>query len=298
LKISKKLEFLAKYKTPKRYDKLMNDKIINWNVDPEIFWITETFPLKYYGLLFITGLLLSFYIAKRIYEKENIPFKRLEKLSTYIFFGILLGARLGHCLFYEPAYYFQNPLEIFLPIKKIGESYQFIGFQGLASHGGTIGVLIAIGLYCKKYKTSFLWVLDRIAIVAPITAAFIRFGNFMNSEIYGKPTNGNWGIVFQKDDLIPRHPTQLYEAFSYLLIFVIVISVYKHRSREKPNGFILGVLLILLFLARFIIEFFKENQVGFENDMTINMGQILSLPFILLGLILVFKKNKITKDKY
>ena len=276
----------------------MNDKIINWNVDPEIFWITETFPLKYYGLLFITGLLLSFYIAKRIYEKENIPFKRLEKLSTYIFFGILLGARLGHCLFYEPAYYFQNPLEIFLPIKKIGESYQFIGFQGLASHGGTIGVLIAIGLYCKKYKTSFLWVLDRIAIVAPITAAFIRFGNFMNSEIYGKPTNGNWGIVFQKDDLIPRHPTQLYEAFSYLLIFVIVISVYKHRSREKPNGFILGVLLILLFLARFIIEFFKENQVGFENDMTINMGQILSLPFILLGLILVFKKNKITKDKY
>ena len=276
----------------------MNDKIINWNVDPEIFWITETFPLKYYGLLFITGLLLSFYIAKRIYEKENIPFKRLEKLSTYIFFGILLGARLGNCLFYEPAYYFQNPLEIFLPIKKIGESYQFIGFQGLASHGGTIGVLIAIGLYCKKYKTSFLWVLDRIAIVAPITAAFIRFGNFMNSEIYGKPTNGNWGIVFQKDDLIPRHPTQLYEAFSYLLIFVIVISVYKHRSREKPNGFILGVLLILLFLARFIIEFFKENQVGFENDLSLNMGQLLSLPFILLGLILVFKKNKITKDKY
>ncbi len=269
----------------------MNNKIINWNVDSEIFWITETFPLKYYGLLFITGLLLSFYIAKRIYQIENIPFEKLEKLSTYIFIGILLGARLGHCLFYEPSYYFQNPLEIFLPITKIEGSYKFIGFQGLASHGGTIGVLIAIGLYCKKYKTNFLWVLDRIAIAAPITAAFIRFGNFMNSEIYGKPTNGNWGIVFQKNDLIPRHPTQLYEAFSYILIFVIILSIYKYRSREKPNGFILGVLLILVFLARFIIEFFKENQVGFENDMIINMGQILSLPFILVGLTLMLLKN-------
>jgi len=271
----------------------MNEKIINWNVDAELFWITETFPLKYYGLFFITGLLLAFYIVKRIYEKENIPFERLEKLSTYIFIGILLGARLGHCLFYDPSYYFQNPLEICLPIKKIGESYKFIGFQGLASHGGTIGVFIAIGMYCKKYKVNFLWVVDRIAIATPITAAFIRLGNFMNSEIYGKPTNGNWGVIFQKDDLIPRHPTQLYEAFSYILIFFIVISIYKYRSREKPNGFIFGVFLILLFLARFIIEFFKENQVSFENDMAINMGQVLSLPFILIGFVFMFmKKNK------
>lgn len=266
----------------------MNEKIINWNVDPEIFWITETFPLKYYGLFFISGLLLAFYIVKRIYEKENIPFERLEKLSTYIFIGTLLGARLGHCLFYDPSYYFQNPLEIFLPISKIGESYKFIGFQGLASHGGTLGVFIAIAMYCKKHKTNFLWVLDRIAIAAPITAAFIRFGNFMNSEIYGKPTNGNWGVIFQKDDLIPRHPTQLYEAFSYILIFLILISIYKHRSKGNSNGFIFGVLLVLLFLARFIIEFFKENQVTFEDDMTINMGQILSLPFIIIGFVFIF----------
>ncbi|WP_111306910.1 prolipoprotein diacylglyceryl transferase [Confluentibacter sediminis] len=269
----------------------MNEGIINWNLDPVIYWITDSFPLKYYGLLFITGLLLANYVEKRIYIKENIPIENLEKLFIYIVIGTILGARLGHCLFYDPAYYFQNPMEILLPIKKIGDSYKFIGFMGLASHGGTIGVLIAIGIYCKKNKTNFLWVLDRIAIVAPIAAAFIRLGNFMNSEIYGKPTDGNWGVIFQKDDLIPRHPSQLYEAFSYILIFGILILIYKKGIKEKPNGLILGVFLVLLFSARFIIEFFKENQVGFENGMAINMGQILSIPFIIVGLILIFTKK-------
>ena len=268
----------------------MNDRIITWNLDPTIYWITETFPLKYYGLFFVTGILLAHYVEKRIYAKENIPIENLEKLFIYVVIGIVLGARLGHCLFYDPSYYFENHLEILLPIKKIGDSYQFIGFQGLASHGGGIGTLIAIGIYCKKYKTNFLWVLDKIAIVAPIVAAFIRFGNFMNSEIYGKPTNGSWGVIFQKDDLIPRHPTQLYEAFSYLLIFGILMLIYKNK-KEKSNGLILGVALVLIFLARFIIEFFKENQVGFEDGMTINMGQILSIPFIVVGLVLIFMKK-------
>ncbi|NMH89600.1 prolipoprotein diacylglyceryl transferase [Flavivirga algicola] len=268
----------------------MNDGIINWNLDPVIYWITETFPLKYYGLFFITGILLAHYVEKRIYDKENIPIENLEKLFIYVVVGIVLGARLGHCLFYDPSYYFENPLEILLPIKKIGDSYQFIGFQGLASHGATMGVLIAIGIYCKNYKTNFLWVLDKIAIVAPIVAAFIRFGNFMNSEIYGKPTNGNWGVVFQRDDLIPRHPTQLYEAFSYLIIFGILMLIYKNR-KEKSNGLILGVALVLIFLARFLIEFFKENQVDFESEMLINMGQVLSIPFIIIGLILIFVKK-------
>ncbi|MCP5061963.1 MAG: prolipoprotein diacylglyceryl transferase [Ignavibacteriae bacterium] len=270
----------------------MNDGIINWNVDPEIFWITDTFPLKYYGLLFVFGIFLAYYVLKRLYEKETIPVEHLEKLFIYVVVGILLGARLGHCLFYEPSYYFQNPLEILLPIKKIGDSYQFIGFQGLASHGGTIGVLIAIGIYCKKFNTNFLWVLDRIALVGPITGAFIRLGNLMNSEIYGKPTNGNWGVIFQRDDLIPRHPTQLYEAFAYLLIFVILMYIYKKNSKERPNGLILGVSLVLVFFARFIIEFFKENQVGFESGMLINMGQILSVPFIVIGLILILTRKK------
>lgn len=269
----------------------MKDGIINWNVDPVIFWITDSFPLKYYGLFFITGILLAHYVAKRIYIKENIPIENLEKLFIYVVIGILLGARLGHCLFYDPSYYFANPVEILLPIKKIGDSFQFIGFQGLASHGGTIGVLIAIGIYCKKNKINFLWVLDKIAIAAPIVAAFIRLGNFMNSEIYGKPTNGNWGVIFQRDDLVPRHPTQLYESFSYLIIFVILLLIYK-KGKQKTNGLILGVALVLIFLARFIIEFFKENQVGFESEMLINMGQILSIPFMIIGLILIFVKKK------
>ncbi|MFD2588099.1 prolipoprotein diacylglyceryl transferase [Croceitalea marina] len=269
----------------------MNDRIINWNLDPVIYWITDSFPLKYYGILFATGILLAHYVAKRIYIKENVPIENLEKLFIYVVVGIVLGARLGHCFFYEPSYYFENPLEILLPIKKIGDAYQFIGFQGLASHGGGIGTLIAIGIYCKKYKTKFLWVLDRIAIVTPIVAVFIRLGNFMNSEIYGKPTNGNWGVIFQRDDLIPRHPTQLYEAFSYLLIFGVLIFSYKKMVKEKSNGLIFGLLLVLVFSARFIIEFFKENQVGFENEMVINMGQILSIPFIIVGLILIFIKK-------
>lgn len=271
----------------------MNDRIINWNVDPVIYWLTDTFPLKYYGLLFITGLLIALQVEKLIFKKENIPVERLDKLFIYIVIGIVLGARLGHCFFYEPSYYFRHPIEILLPIKKIGETYKFIGFQGLASHGGTLGALIAIGIYCRKYKTNFLWILDRIAIVSPIVAAFIRFGNFMNSEIYGKPTNGNWGVIFQRDDLIPRHPTQLYEAFSYILIFILLMLTYRKRgNKEKSNGLFLGLTLVLIFLARFIIEFFKENQVGFENGMPLNMGQLLSIPFIIIGLVLTIMRIK------
>ena len=270
----------------------MNDRIINWNLDPTIYWITDTFPLKYYGLFFVTGILLAHYVAKQIYIKENIPIENLEKLFIYVVVGIVLGARLGHCLFYDPSYYFANPLEILLPIKKIGDSYQFIGFQGLASHGGGIGTLIAIGIYCKKYKTNYLWILDKIAIATPIVAVFIRLGNFMNSEIYGKPTNGSWGVVFQRDDLIPRHPTQLYEAFAYLLTFGILMFTYKKMTNKKSNGLIFGLLLVLVFSARFIIEFFKANQVDFENGMIINMGQILSIPFVIVGLILIFMKKR------
>lgn len=270
----------------------MIDKIINWNVDPVIYWLTDTFPLKYYGLLFAIGLMIGYLIVKRIYEKENIPIENLEKLSTFIVLGTLLGARLGHCLFYDFSYYSQNLIEIFVPIKKVGETYKFIGFQGLASHGGAIGVLASIIIYSKKHKTNLLWILDRIAIAVPVAGAFIRFGNFMNSEIYGKPTNGNWGVIFQQDDSIPRHPTQLYEASAYLLIFGILLFLYNSKKVRTPNGIIFGFFLVLLFSARFLIEFFKENQVNFENEMTINMGQVLSIPFILTGLIVIFLKRK------
>ncbi|MDR7211229.1 prolipoprotein diacylglyceryl transferase [Flavobacterium piscis] len=266
--------------------------IVNWNVDPVIFRITDTFPLKYYGAFFATGLLLGFYLVRNIYKKENASLESLDNLLIYVIVGTVFGARLGHCFFYEPGYFFQHPIEILLPIQKINGAYQFVGFQGLASHGGTIGVLIAILLYCRKYKVKLLWILDRLAVAVPITAAFIRLGNFMNSEIYGKPTNGNWGVVFERDDLIPRHPTQLYEAFSYLLIFGILFIMFKSEKIKQRNGLIFGCFLTLLFLARFIIEFFKENQESFENNMIINMGQILSIPFILIGLTLIIRKSK------
>jgi len=272
--------------------------ILNWNVDPVIFWITDTFPLKYYGALFASGLLLGFYFVRNIYKKENVSLENLDSLLIYVVVGTILGARLGHCFFYEPDYFFQHPIEILLPIQKINGAYQFVGFQGLASHGGTIGVLIAILLYCRKYKVKLLWILDRMAIAVPITAAFIRFGNFMNSEIYGKPTNGNWGVVFQRDDLIPRHPTQLYEAFSYLLIFGILFFMFKSEKIKQTSGIIFGCFLTLLFLARFIIEFFKENQEAFENNMLINMGQILSIPFILIGLTLIIWKSKAKNNTF
>ncbi|MGO4772647.1 prolipoprotein diacylglyceryl transferase [Flavobacterium sp. W22_SRS_FK3] len=270
--------------------------VLNWNVDPVIVMITDSFPLKYYGALFACGLLLGYYIVRNIYKKENVSLENLDTLLIYVIVGTILGARLGHCLFYEPAYFFEHPIEILLPIQKINGAYAFVGFQGLASHGGTIGVLIAMILYCRKYKVKFFWLLDRMAIGVPVTGAFIRFGNFMNSEIYGKPTDGSWGVVFQRDDLIRRHPTQLYEAFAYLLICGILLCMYKWESIRKANGLIFGSFLTMLFLARFIIEFFKENQESFENDMMINMGQILSIPFILIGLVLVVWKLKTRKE--
>lgn len=272
----------------------MIDKIVYWDVDPVIFWLTDTFPLKYYGFLFVTGLLLGYLIVKNIYKKEDIPLEQLDSLLTYIVLGTIIGARLGHCLFYQPDYFLDHPLEIILPIQKINGAYKFIGYQGLASHGGAIGVLIAIMIYCRKYKVNLLWILDKVAIAIPVTGAFIRFGNFMNSEIYGKPTNGNWGVVFVQDDLIPRHPTQLYEAFSYLLIALALFIIYNKTQISKTKGIMFGFFLILLFSARFVIEFFKENQVGFENSMILNMGQLLSIPFVLSGVLLIYlKKRKI-----
>jgi phosphatidylglycerol:prolipoprotein diacylglycerol transferase len=270
----------------------MENGILNWNVDPVIFWITNTFPLKYYGALFAIGILLGYYIVRKIYKSENQPVENLDSLLIYVIVGTILGARLGHCFFYEPAYFLQHPIEILLPIQKINGVYQFVGYQGLASHGGTIGVLTALFLYCKKFKVGLLWLLDRASIAVPVTGAFIRLGNFMNSEIYGKPTDGSWGVVFQRDDLLPRHPTQLYEAFTYLMIFVVLYKMYRSETIRSKNGLLFGYFLALLFTARFLIEFFKENQESFENDMLINMGQILSIPFVLIGLGLIFWKCK------
>ncbi|SHJ32269.1 prolipoprotein diacylglyceryl transferase [Aquimarina spongiae] len=270
---------------------------IEWNVDPEIIKLFGIFPLKYYGLLFLTGIILSYTLVKYMYQTEKVPVKDLEKLSTYLFVGIFAGMRLGHCLFYDFEYFSQHPLEIFLPFQIVDGTWHFTGFTGLASHGGSIGAIIAVFLYVYKYKAPLFWILDRIAMVAPVTGAFIRFGNFMNSEIYGKPTDGNYGVIFVRDDLIARHPTQLYEAFSYLIIFGIVWYLYQKTNLKNRKGVLFGLVIALVFIMRFIIEFYKENQVAFEDAMALNMGQWLSIPFILCGLVLLvfgLRKNKVT----
>ncbi|SDC44774.1 prolipoprotein diacylglyceryl transferase [Williamwhitmania taraxaci] len=272
---------------------------INWNIDPEIIKLFGVFSIRYYSLLFLTGLFLGYYIVKRIYIKENLPIEKLEKLAIFIFIGTIVGARFGHCLFYEPEYYFKQPLEIILPFRwDAGGRFEFTGFQGLASHGGAIGVLTAIVLYCKKYHTNFLWVLDKVAIATPVTGAFIRFGNFMNSEIIGEPTGSNYGIVFQRVDLLPRHPTQLYEAFLYLTIFLVLYRIYSNQKTKRQNGYVFGLFLVLLFGARFILEFLKINQVDFENGMILNMGQLLSIPFILSGIgLIIWKRTPVHNSK-
>ncbi|GAA4273449.1 prolipoprotein diacylglyceryl transferase [Aquimarina gracilis] len=270
---------------------------LEWNVDPEIIKLFGIFPLKYYGLLFLSGIILSYNIVKHVFKSESVPLKDLEKLSTYLFVGIFVGMRLGHCLFYDFDYFSKHPLEMFLPFQIIDGKWSFTGFTGLASHGGSIGAILAVILFSVKNKTPLLWIFDRIAMVAPVTGAFIRLGNFMNSEIYGKPTDGSYGVVFMRDDLIPRHPTQLYEAFSYLLIFALVWYLYKKTNFKNYKGALFGIVLSIVFTARFIIEFFKENQVAFEDTMTLNMGQWLSIPFVLCGiafLIYGIQKNKLT----
>ena len=257
---------------------------IHWNPDPVIIKIFGI-SIRYYGLLFVSGLILCISILRWIFKRENIPSENLEKLSIYGTIGIMVGARLGHCLFYEPSYYLSHPLEMILPITFLHDGgVKFIGYQGLASHGGALGLLIALYFYSWKTKHSMIDTIDLIAVVAALGSGFIRLANFMNSEIIGMPTTKPWGIIFDRVDNIPRHPAQLYEAISYFLIFAIMIFLYKTQREKLKNGFFFGLVLVLIFTARFIIEFVKENQVGFEDGMTFNMGQLLSLPYIFVGL--------------
>jgi phosphatidylglycerol---prolipoprotein diacylglyceryl transferase len=257
---------------------------IHWNLDPEIINIFGI-SIRYYGLLFVSGLILCIYILGWIYKRENIPSENLEKLTIYGMIGIIAGARLGHCLFYETSYYLSHPLEMILPITFPPDGgIKFTGYQGLASHGGVLGLLIALYVYSRKTKHSMIDTIDLIAIVSGLSFGFIRLGNFMNSEIIGMPTTKPWGVIFERVDNLTRHPAQLYEAISYFIIFAFMMILYnKSRDRFK-NGFFFGLGSVLFFTARFIIEFVKEDQVGFEEGMTFNMGQLLSLPYIAVGI--------------
>ena len=257
---------------------------INWNPNPEIINILGI-SLRYYSLLFVGGIILCITVLRWIFKKEQLPEANLEKLSIYGIIGILLGARLGHCLFYEPFYYFAHPLEIILPVKFLSDGgIEFTGYQGLASHGGALGLIVALYLYSRKTKHSMLNIIDLIAVVAALGGAFIRLANIMNSEIVGMPTQKPWAFVFERLDSIPRHPAQLYEALSYFVIFAFMLLLYKKKRMQLKNGVFFGTVLVLIFTARFLIEFIKENQVAFEAGMQFNMGQLLSLPYILVGL--------------
>ena len=247
--------------------------VIPWDVNPEIFRIGPI-AVRWYGLLFASSFLFGYIIMNRIFKNENLWEAVLDRLTIYMAIGVILGARLGHCLFYEPDYYFRHPLEILM-----------IWRGGLASHGAAIGILTAIWFFSRKEKKDYLWVLDRIAIVVALSGFLIRMGNLMNSEIYGVETTVPWGFVFLRNhEVAPKHPTQIYEGLAYLAIFILLFSLYWSKKGEHIQGTLISLLCIFVFTARFFIEFLKEDQVAFEATMKLNMGQWLSIPFVLLGI--------------
>jgi prolipoprotein diacylglyceryl transferase len=267
---------------------MINFLAVNWAPSPEIFSLGPI-TVRYYGLLFVSGFIIGYFIFQWFFKREGVPAKVLDNLLYTLLLATLVGARLGHCLFYEPEYYLARPLEIL----KVWEG-------GLASHGGGIGILLAmwwfVSKYGKTYKFDYLWLVDRLGIATALAGMMIRLGNLMNSEIYGNPTDLPWGFIFiLRGETVPKHPTQLYEALAYLLLFLFLMFIYKRFLPKLKRGTLFGIFLIWMFVARFLIEFVKEPQVAFEQTMTINMGQWLSIPFVLAGVALLV--YSITKGK-
>ena len=250
---------------------------IPWNVNPEIFSVGK-FAIRWYGLLFASSFFFGYLITAGFFKKEKIPEEVLDRLTLYMALGTIIGARIGHCLFYEPGYYLAHPFEILK-----------IWHGGLASHGAGIGIFIALYLFSKKSKKPYLWILDRMAVIVALSGFFIRTGNLMNSEIYGVETNLPWGFVFLRNgETVPKHPTQIYEALVYLLIFILLYFIYKRNQGVFKSGLLFSLLMIFIFTFRFFVEFIKNDQVVFESGMMLNMGQWLSIPFVLFGIILFF----------
>jgi len=273
---------------------------IVWDPNPELFNLFGI-PVRYYGLLWAVGIFLSYLIVRYQYRDKKIPEKTFEPLFFYCFFGIILGSRLGHVIFYQPELFIESPLEVLLPIHiDAAGDWHFKGYTGLASHGGTLGLIIALWLYVRKTKLNYMDVLDMIAVATPICACCIRLANLMNSEIIGKVTDVPWAFIFANNPeagMVPRHPAQLYEAIAYFIFFLIMIYLYKNYNKKLHRGFFFGLCLTLIFTFRFFIEFLKENQVGFEDGMQFNMGQWLSVPFVILGLACIFAGKRLDKMK-
>ncbi|MHC1689740.1 MAG: prolipoprotein diacylglyceryl transferase [Bacteroidales bacterium] len=259
---------------------MINFLAITWAPSPEIFSIGPI-HLRYYSILFVSGFIIGYYIVSWFFKRENLPTNILDTLLYVLLGATLVGARLGHCLFYEPDYYLAHPIEIL----KVWEG-------GLASHGGAIAIILAmwwfVAKYGKQFKFDFLWLMDRIMIPTALAAMLIRLGNLMNSEIYGNPTDSPWGFIFTlKGETVPKHPTQLYEAIAYFAIFIVLILIYKKFLPKLKRGTLFALFLIGMFSARFFIEFVKEPQVAFEQGMSLNMGQWMSIPFIAGGILLL-----------
>mgnify|MGYP000894753355 CR=1 FL=1 len=252
---------------------------IYWNASREIFSLGPL-SIRWYGLLFALGFVVGYQIMQWVYKRENKTQKQLDSLAITMILSTVIGARLGHCLFYEPQIYLSDPISIL----KVWEG-------GLASHGAAIGIIFGLWLHIRKQKDiSLIWILDRIVIVVALAGFFIRLGNFFNSEIYGTPADLPWAVVFAQIDDIPRHPVQIYESLSYLLIFLFLFFAYKINYQKLKDGFLFGFFLILVFGVRFILEYFKSNQTDLEMDLPLKMGQILSIPFIIAGFYFLFKK--------
>ncbi len=253
-------------------------------------------PFRWYGLCWLVGLALAYLVVRRLYREQKIKDELFDPLFVYCFIGILLGARLGHCIFYEPDHFltsFKGVVEMLIPIRFLEDGgWKYVGYQGLASHGGTLGLMIALWLYVRKTGVSLWRVLDNIAIATGSTACFIRLGNLMNSEIIGKVTDVPWAFVFERVDMLPRHPGQLYEAIAYGLLFVLMWWMHKRWPEKIGTGWYFGFCLTYIFTFRFFIEYTKEIQEAFEASMPLDMGQLLSIPFVLLGAVCMIRSKK------
>ena len=254
--------------------------VVHWNIDPAILHIGG-FELRWYSLLFVSGFILGWFIMKDFFKREKMDEKLLDPLLYTLLICTIVGARLGHCIFYQPDYYFgswKGFLEIFMPWK-----------GGLASHGGTIAIILGLIWYVNKYGKKndfdFMWLVDHLVIPVSFAACFIRLGNLFNSEIYGGPTSLPWGFIFERNgETVPCHPTQLYEGGTYLLLGLVLYALYRWRLDKVYRGTFTGIFFIVCFGSRILIEFVKNPQVAFEENMALNMGQILSIPFVLLGI--------------
>ena len=268
---------------------------VDW--DPSLGIDLGFFVVRWYSLMFVAAFLLGLHLMKKIYIKDEIPVEKLDTLFMYTFISMLVGMRLGYVFFYSWDYYQNHLLEIILPFKQVNGTWKFTGFTGFASHGAAIGIILTMYFYAKKHlKKSWLFILDRLGIMVALAGFFIRTGNFFNSEIYGKETGSNFGVIFKAaGETTARHPTQLYEAFSYLALFFVMWYLYWKTEKKQQEGFLFGLFMAVLWSLRFFIEFLKEAQVEGREDWvlnSLNTGQILSIPLVLIGLYLMFRKTK------